>query len=123
MDREQLDNWCEKCVLGLVLAILAFSVLAIGAARPQDFLVVQWMAVVLLAVWTFRFLINPKHRLLWVPVCWPVLAFLLYAIARYWTADVEYLARQELVRIVVYAVLFFAVVNNLHKQEPSQILG
>ena len=40
MDREQLDNWCEKSVLGLVLAILVFSVLAIGAARPQDFLVV-----------------------------------------------------------------------------------
>ena len=123
MDREQLDSWCEKSVLGLVLAILAFSVLAIGAARPQDFLVVQWMAEVLLAVWSFRFLINPKHRLLWTPVCWPVLAFVVYAIVRYWMADVEYLARQELVRIVVYAVIFFAVINNLHKQEPSQILG
>jgi hypothetical protein len=123
MDREQLDNWCEKGVLGLVLAILVFSVLAIGAARPQDFLVIQWMAVLLLGVWGFRFLINPKHRLLWTPVCWPVLAFVAYAIARYWTADVEYLARQELVRVVVYAVIFFAVINNLHKQEPSQIVG
>jgi O-antigen ligase/Flp pilus assembly protein TadD len=123
MDREQLDNWCEKGVLGLVLAIVTFSVLAFGAAGPPGFLVVQWMAVALLGIWTLRFLINPKHRLLWTPVCWPVLAFILYAIARYWTADVEYLARQELVRVVVYSVIFFAVLNNLHKQEPSQILG
>ena len=123
MDREQLDNWCEKCVLGLVVAILSFSALAFGAARPEGFLVIQWMAVLLLGIWAFRFLINPKHRLLWVPVCWPVLAFVVYAIVRYATAEVEYLARQELVRVVVYAVVFFAVINNLHKQEPSQIVG
>src|SRR6266496_6602324 len=104
MDREQLDSWCEKGVLGLVLAILAFSVLAFGAARPQGFVVVQWIAVVLLGIWSLRFLINPKHRLLWTPVCWPVLAFILYAIARYWKADVAYLARQELVRVLVYGV-------------------
>jgi len=123
MDRERLDDWCEKAVLGLVLAILGWSVLALGCTRPQDFVVVQWMVVVLLAIWTVRFFINPKHRLLWVPICWPVLAFVAYAIARYCTADVEYLARQELIRILVYAAIFFAVINNLHKQEPSQIVG
>lgn len=123
MDREQLDNGCEKGVLGLVLAILVWSVLALGSTRPQDFLVVQWMTVALLAVWAVRFLVNPKHRLLWPPVCWPVLGFVAYAVARYGTADVEYLARQELIRVLVYALIFFAVINNLHKQEPSQVVG
>jgi len=123
MDREQIDNGCEKGVLGLVLAILAWSVLALGSTRPQDFLIVQWLTVALLAVWTVRFIVNPKHRLLWPPVCWPVLAFVVYAVVRYCTADVEYLARQELIRVLVYAVIFFVVINNLHKQEPSQIVG
>ena len=123
MDREQLDNGCEKGVLGLVLAILGWSVLALGSTRPQDFLIVQWLTLALLAVWTVRFFVNPKHRLLWPPVCWPVLAFVVYAVGRYCTAEVEYLARQELIRILVYAVIFFVVINNLHKQEPSQIVG
>ena len=123
MDREQIDNGCEKGVLGLVMAILVWSVLALGATRPQDFLVVQWMTLALLAVWSVRFVVNPKHRLLWPPVCWPVLAFVVYAVARYATAEVEYLARQELLRVLVYAVIFYAVINNLHKQEPSQIVG
>ncbi|MEY2410804.1 MAG: hypothetical protein QOF48_3474 [Verrucomicrobiota bacterium] len=123
MDREQLDNGCEKGVLGLVLAILVWSVLALGSTRPQDFLVVQWLTVALLAVWTVRFIINPKHRLLWPPVCWPVLVFVTYAIIRYRTAELEYPARQELIRILIYSVIFFAVINNLHKQEPSQIVG
>lgn len=123
MDREQLDTWCERSVLGLVLAILGFSALATGATRPQDFAIVQWLTVALLVVWLARFFINPKHRLLWTPVCWPALAFVAYAVGRYFTADVEYLARQELVRVVVYAAVFFAVINNLHKQEPAQTVG
>lgn len=123
MDREQLDNWCEKGVLALVVAILGWSVLALSAVRPQDFLVVQWMTVAMLALWSVRFFINPKHRLLWPPVCWPVLAFVAYAAGRYCTADIEYLARQELIRVLVYAAIFFAVINNLHKQEPSQVVG
>src|SRR5437868_6906772 len=123
MDREQLDNGCEKSVLGLVLAILVWSVLALGSTRPQDFLVVQWLTLALLAVWTVRFFVNPKHRLLWPPVCWPILAFIIYAVARYLTSEVEYLARQELIRVLVYSVIFFAVIHNLHKQEPAQIVG
>ncbi|MCK7478323.1 MAG: O-antigen ligase family protein [Candidatus Moduliflexus flocculans] len=56
------------------------------------------------------------------PVCWAVVAFTLYAIARYFTADVEYVARQELVRVLVYAFLFFAILNNLHGQESTRIV-
>ena len=103
MDREQLDNICEKGILGLVLAVLCFTPLATGAVRPQDFLVVQWLTVGILIVWLTRFFVNHKHRLLWIPLSWPVLGFVVYAIFRYATADVELLARQGLLRILVYA--------------------
>ena len=126
MDREQLDSWCEKGILGLVLAILIYSPLAFGAV-PQAgfdyFVVIEWLTVANLSVWLTRFSINPKHRLLWTPVCWGVLAFAAYAVARYLTSEVEFLARQELIRVLVYAALFFAIVNNLHKQETTQIVG
>ncbi len=126
MDREQLDSWCEKGILGLILAILIYSPLAFGAV-PQAgfdyFVVVEWLAVVILTVWLARFFINPKHRLLWPPICWGVLAFTLYAVVRYLTAEVEFLARQEMIKVLVYATLFFAILNNLHKQETTQIVG
>src|SRR5678815_2388244 len=121
MDREQLDRWCEWGVLGLILAILVYSPLALGAVRVQDFLVVRWLTIGVLLVWLPRFFLNPKHRLLWPPVCWAVLAFMGYAVVRYLTADVEYVARQELIRILIYGSLFFAVINNLHKQETTQL--
>lgn len=123
MERDRLDGWCEKAILGLVLAILAFAPLATGAVRPQDFIVVEWLTVIAIAVWVGRFWINPKHRLLWPPVCWAVLAFVAYAVGRYLTADIEYLARQELIKVLVYAALFFIVVNNLHRLETTQVVG
>ena len=123
MDREKLDSWCENAVLWLVLSILVYSPLAFGAVLPQHFVVIQWMTVAILVAWVVRFLINPKHRLLWPPVCWPVLAFVAYAVWRYLAADVEFVARQEFIRVLVYAVIFFAVLNNLHRQETTHIVG
>lgn len=123
MDRERLDDWCEKGMLGLVLAVLVFTPLAIGTVRTQEFAIVQWMTLGLIGLWLTRFAINPRHRLLWVPMCWPVLGFALYAIGRYLAADIEYVARKELIRVLVYTTIFFVVVNNLHRQETTQILG
>jgi O-antigen ligase len=36
---------------------------------------------------------------------------------------VEFLARQELIRVLVYGALFYAILNNLHRQETTQIVG
>jgi O-antigen ligase len=46
-----------------------------------------------------------------------VLAFALYAIARYFTADIEYVARQEMIQTLLFAFLFFAIVANLTSKE------
>jgi hypothetical protein len=97
--------------------------LATGAVRPQDFLVAQWVTVLILAVWAVRFAVNPKHRLLWPWVCWAVLAFMVYAVVRYLKADVEYVARQELIRVLMYGFLFLAVLHNLHRQDTTHLVG
>src|SRR3954469_11420990 len=123
LDREGLDTWCERGVLGLVLAILVYSPLATGAVRPQDFVVVQWLTLALMSVWLARFWINPKHRLFWPVLCWPIVAFIIFAVIRYRTADIEFVARQELIRVLVYSVVFFAVLNNLHRQETTKIVS
>jgi len=122
MDRERLDNWCERGILALVLAILVFGPLATGAVRPLEFLIVQGLTLGVIGLWVVRVWVKGSFRLLWPPVCWAVLLFVAYAVARYVQADIEYVARQELIRILIYAALFFAIVNNLHRQETTQIL-
>ena len=123
MNREVLDRWCERGILGLVLGILVYGPLAVGAVRLQEFLVVQALTLGVLLLWLARVWLNPRPKLLWPPISWAVIAFVAYAIGRYLTCDIEYVGRKELLRILVYAVLFFAILNNLHRQEATQILS
>ena len=123
MNREKLDGWCERGILGLVLAILVYAPLATGAVRVPDFLVIQGLTLGVVVVWGARLWLNRRPKFLWPPICWAVLAFTIYAVARYLTADLEYIARGEMIRVLVYAILFFAIVNNLHRQESTQTIA
>jgi len=123
MNRETLDRWCERGILGLVLGILVFGPLAMGAVGMPEFLVIQGLAVAAMLIWALRLWISPKPQLLWPPLGWAVLAFVIYAVGRYCTADIEYVARQEMILVLVYAFLFFAIVNNLYRQESVQTVS
>ena len=123
MNRETLDRWCERGILGLVLGILVFGPLAMGAVDTPEFLVIQGLTVAVMLVWALRLWISPKPQLLWPPLGWVVLAFTACAIGRYLTADIEYVARLEMIQVLMYAFVFFAVVNNLYRQESMQIIS
>jgi O-antigen ligase len=123
MNREALDKFFERGILALVLAILVFAPFALGAVDAWAFLVVQGLTIGVMLFWALRLWVSPKPQLLWPPICWVVLAFTIYAIARYFTADIEYVARQEMIQVVLYALLFFAIVNNLYRQEFSQVIS
>jgi O-antigen ligase len=123
MNRGKLDRWCERGILGLVLGILVFGPLAMGAVDTLEFLVIQGLTIGVMLLWGLRLWISSKPQLLWPPICWVVLAFAVYAIARYFTADIEYVARLEMIQVLMYAFLFFAIVNNLYRQEVAQIVS
>jgi O-antigen ligase len=122
MNREVWDRWCERGILILVLAIMVLGPLALGAVRNLEFAVIQILTLGVLALWVLRLWLDPRPRLLWPPICWAVLAFTVYVVARYLYADVEYVARLEMMRVLVYAILFVAILNNLHRQETIQII-
>lgn len=122
MDRAILDRWCEKGILGLTLVILCFGPLAAGAVGASEFLVLQALTAGVIVLWLARIWIQKEYRLLWPPICWFVLAFTAYAIVRYQQAEIESAARSELIRILLYAFLFLAILNNLHRQESTQLI-
>jgi O-antigen ligase len=123
MKSEILDRFFERAILALVLAILVFAPLAMAAVGTWEFLVVQGLTMAVMFSWVLRIAINPQIKFFWAPLCWAVLAFALYAVARYFTADLEYVARQEMIQTLVYAFLFFAIVNNLTAKEHAQIIA
>ncbi|MBU6400994.1 MAG: O-antigen ligase family protein [Verrucomicrobia bacterium] len=123
MLRERLNRACERSLIGLALGILVFGPLATGAVRTLDFLIIQGLTIGVITLWVARLWLDQDYRLLWPPICWAVLAFVAYAIARYQFATVEFLARNELIRVLVYAFLFLAMLNNLYRQETTQCVA
>lgn len=120
MDRENLDYWCEKGILGLILSMVVFAVLATGAVGTLEWLVVQVLMCGVLALWIPRFWLRSNYRFLSAPMIWAVAAFAIYTIVRYTQAPVEYVARSELLQVLVYSFLFVAIIDNLHGQEETQ---
>ncbi len=123
MNREVVDRWCERAILVLVLAIMVLGPLAFGGVRGLEFGVITGLATGVMVLWAARLWISPRPQLLWPPICWAVVAFTVYAVSRYLTADIEYVARHEVIRVLVYAFLFLAILNNLHRQESTQIIS
>jgi O-antigen ligase len=122
MDVERIDRWCERGIFGITLLILIFAPLAIGGVRSFEFVYIQGATIAIALLWLVRAWIKPVFEIFWPPICWPVLAFLVYAFVRYSMVDIEYVARTELIRVCVYAVLFLAIVNNLQRSEYLQIM-
>lgn len=122
MDRETLDRWLERGILALVLLVLVLGPVLLGGTRQVDFVLLQGLTAAAGVLWLARFWVNPKHRIQWPPICWAVIGFVSLALIRYSQAEVEYPARWELMRIVTYALIFLIVLNNLHRQETTQVL-
>jgi O-antigen ligase len=123
MNGQAMDRFFERGILALVLAILIIAPLAMGAVGVWQFLAVQALVMGVLFLWGLRITLTKGTKLYWPGLCCPVLAFALYAIARYLTADIEYAARFEMIQTLLYAFLFFALVNNLTFRECPQIVS
>jgi len=117
--RERIDAFCARAILGVVLCVLAWGPLAFGGTPPASFAVIQCLTVLAAALWAARIWAQRPFRLLWPPMCWAVLLFCLYALARCRWVEVEFAGRRELVRVLVYGTLFFVVVNNLNRKNSA----
>lgn len=123
MNRDLIDRYSERGILALVLTILVAGPLSAGSVLTHELAVLAMLTAAVLGLWLVRLWINERPKVLWPPVCWAVLVFVVYAVWRYATGDIEYVGRLELLRVLVYAALFFAIINNLHRQETTQIIG
>jgi O-antigen ligase len=120
--REGLDVFCERGILGAVVLIVLWGPLAFGGIPAPAFLVIQGLTILALGLWAVRIWAQRSFRLLWPPICWAVFLFVLYALVRCRLVQIEYIARQELIQVIVYASLFFIIINNFHRRESATIV-
>jgi O-antigen ligase len=123
IDREILDDWAEKAILVIYCAALIFGILATGAVRSLEFLVLQGAAIILGLLWMARLWLKPKPHLLFGSIYIPILSFVAYAVVRCHFVQVQEAGRTELIRVLVYALFFFVAVNNLNRQDSTQFIS
>lgn len=109
-------------MLFLLLAMLVFAPLAFGAVEPWALLILEGMAAGVFILWGGRLHLAATRRpkILWPPLAWVVAAFTGYAVLRWFTADIEYVARLEVLQVLMFAAVFFVVMNNLRGQEETE---
>jgi O-antigen ligase len=120
--RERLDVFCERGILGAVALIVLWGPLAFGGIPAPAFLAIQGLTILALGLWAVRIWVQRSFLLLWPPICWAVFVFVLYALVRCRLVVIEYVARQELIQVIVYASLFFIIINNFHRRESATII-
>jgi O-antigen ligase len=119
--RDQIQGWSEWALLGLLVVGLSFSVLATGAARPQDLGIAQLILCAALVLWVASLWIAPPDRLFVAPACWGVIVFGLYAAAWYPSAEIEYVARREVTYVAYLATVFWIAALVLRKSEFTSL--
>jgi O-antigen ligase len=123
MNKDAWDEQCSRGILGLVLALLVVTPVTYAVTGAWGYLVIQALTIGIMGLWALRLWVSPKPQFLWPPIVWPILAFALYAIGRYLTADIEYAARLEFIQVLVCTFLFLAILNNLYHQGMVKTLS
>jgi O-antigen ligase len=115
--------WLERGIVLVVAALLVFGPLALGGIGVLPFAVMQCLGILAMVLWCIRLWVGAESRLLWTPLCWAVLAFAGYAVVRYFSADIEYVARGELSKVLLYAGMFLVIHGNVYRQEHARAIA
>src|SRR5947209_20577366 len=94
-NRDKLDGWCERGILGLVLAIVCLGPIWFGAVGTGGFLAIQGLTILALGLWTARFWLKAGLRLVWPPISSPAPAFACSTVAPSATAAITSATEQD----------------------------
>ncbi len=113
---------CRAGLLAALLSMLVFAPLAFGAVDEWAFLVLQGLGVLFMLLWVWRLWLDADLKLRWPPLAWAVVLFVIYAVARYLTADIELTARGEVIQVVLFATVFWVVASDLHHRMDAWVI-
>ena len=61
--RDLVESLCARAILALVLIILVFGPLALGAVDTGTFLFIEWLTLAILGLWGVRMWTSRRFRL------------------------------------------------------------
>ena len=108
-------------VIAMALALL-FGVLFYGAVDPDVAAPMYFFGLLATALWAGKLLFSSASTWKSSPMHWPVLAFGVYAIIRYFSSPVEYDARIELLHVALCGLAYFTACQFYHPSHRTILL-
>lgn len=115
----------DAALLYGLMALLMFGPLAFGATEPWSLFVLQCGAVTLLGLWAAKQLVMGELRITPHPLIWPAAGFGLLITLQLLlgTSSYRYATGAELMRYVVYGILFFVATQLLRRRRELRIFA
>lgn len=101
---------------------LATATALFGAVAIEDAVFVYGLAMLLALGWAAKLFFARVVSWKYSPVHLPVLAFLAYAIVRYFASPIEYHSRLMLFQIGLCTLIYFLAASNFHRPRDRTIL-
>jgi len=115
-----LDHRLERGIEAMVGASVLLAVVLFGGVRMTELACVTGLLAMASVLWVARLWLGGSHRFLLHPILLPALGFVAYAAWRARSADVPYLAWQEVWLVGLYVLALVLALQNLHGQDVLQ---
>ena len=107
-----------KIVRAGLYVLIVFSVLAFGVVEVWSESLLEMGAGILFLSWAIVVFKDPKARIYWSPLNWPILGVIAIGVLQlcFGVTPYSFLTRLELLRFGVYLVLFFLLAQSFRER-------
>ncbi len=117
-----MRNILASATVMTVALALFLGVILYGAVDPDVAAPMYALGLLAGVLWAIKLLFTRSVTWKNSPLHWPVLAFVVYALIRYFWSPVEYDARVELLHICLYALIYFIACQFYRPVDRTMIL-
>ena len=117
-----LSRLFERATISIVALLVFGIVLSLGGATPELLAPAFFLGLLLAALCVGKLVFLREVPWKTSPMHWPVLAFLTYALARYFTAPIEYEARIEAFQVVLCTAVYFVCAGEFSTPQHRRVL-
>ena len=112
----------ERVVFYTLCLMLVFAVLALGAIQPWACDILELLTLVALLGWAARVVVAGKLAWIRTPLDLPLAIGVTYVVTRYAVSPVEWISRQEMLLVLMYASVYFLVTQHFARRQRQNAL-
>jgi O-antigen ligase len=116
-----MRNRLAAAMVAILVLSFAAGLVCFGGVQPDLAGPMFCYGFIVALLWLGKLLWARPVQWKYSPMHWPVLAFMIYTTARYFTASIEYDARFELMQVLFFGLIYFIIACNFHRSRDRAI--